>query len=611
MQRIDDALNGPIENALIEKVEEAEDLTNAEANRIYKPEADRGATGTQFKKIVLTPHAQYRMDLRGITLSQIRWALKGFHDHYSREKSRGSFIFRQLESELQFTREIKWVDKASGITLVFVAMSVGGAMGARIITCYRAGEDEDRIDRSECGIFQGWAGDYEDTSNLFKPDSKRVLAMARLADDFPGGIKTFGDPNSGNGTNETLSVPTRDSPAADRDIPNFESTKPENVPHRTNSLPGEEAGNPVNDSNADGGMLTRRTMTGVDKEAWRRQWQSGNRRHRQHGQAKAKARAYYRRNKSKIRAKARIRHNRMKNNGAFKASERMRRRQNRHMISSLMNMVTPETVVAQFLYEKEAAKFAPVTERGGRGGQRQREQLPQEKLQDHREYLRGKGRKKHDALVYYKQKCKPNSRCMKRRERVKEDPKRYERGAPQVVREASVLTAPDIAFTLGEEVSLGYVHDLSPMTGLVTYLMDRNGTETLESMTVEVFLRVAFFLSEADIDAFFDLVDAELGDEAYEFLSHEGVQECAEILGIDPESPEFQARCRDYVGEDLLLNMTVDQLDAIQESMVSDLIDGVGGSPHDSAEDLEDEEDLIDDDENIYGIPDNPYEDTP
>ena len=176
MQRIDDALNGPLEESLIEKVENADDLTNPEASRIYKPEADRGATGTMFKKLVLTPHAQYRMDLRSITIPQIRMTLKGFHDHYSKEKSRGSFAFKALESELQFTREIKWVDVKTGITVVFVAMSLGGEMTARIITCYRAGEDEEAIDRSQCGIFTGWAGDYEDSGHLFKPDAKKVLA---------------------------------------------------------------------------------------------------------------------------------------------------------------------------------------------------------------------------------------------------------------------------------------------------------------------------------------------------------------------------------------------------------------------------------------------------
>lgn len=228
MQRIDDALNGPLEDELIEKVEDAQDLTNTEANKIYKPEADRGATGTQFKKLVLTPHAQYRMDLRGITVPQIRMTLKGFHDHYSKEKSRGTFLFKQLESDLQFTREIKWVDKGTGITLVFVSMNLGGEMAARIITCYRAGEDEGRIERTECGIFTGWAGEYEDSSHLFKPDARRVAAMALRA-------------------------------------MNLEFTKPEDVPHRTLAIPGEEYGIPVNDSNLNGGMLTRRTMTGSEE----------------------------------------------------------------------------------------------------------------------------------------------------------------------------------------------------------------------------------------------------------------------------------------------------------------------------------------------------------
>lgn len=369
---------------------------------------------------------------------------------------------------------------------------------------------------------------------------------------------------------------------------------------RTQGVPGEEYGVPVNDSAADGGTLAPRTMTSMDKEAWRRTWQSGKRRHHLHGQARAKSRAYYRRNKSKIRAKARIRRNRLRHSGAFKASERLRRRQNRHMISSLVERVTPETLTAMYLYEKLGAKFAPVNERGGVDGQKQRHQTPEQKRQDHRDYLRGRGQKKRDAIRYYKQKCKPNSRCMDRREKLKEDPEKYERAAPRVT-SASVLTVPDIAFAMMPNLKLGYVHTISPMTGMVTFFMPEPGATEFRSLPVEVFMRSAVFLTDEDLDAFFELVDAELGPEAYENLDEESVAECARLYGMDPYSDEFFSKCRDHTGLMALDHMTADQLEYLEENLFFEVFEG-SEDPRDLV-DFEDLEEEDEDDDLLYGEP--------
>ena len=130
-------------------------------------------------------------------------------------------------------------------------------------------------------------------------------------------------------------------------------------------------------------------------------------------------------------------------------------------------------------------------------------------------------------------------------------------------RVGSVLTVPDIAFQIGPEMLGGYVHSISPMSGMVTIELDETNVSQLDSIPVELFLRMAVFSSDADIDAFFNLVDAEVGPEAYGDLDPNLVRQCARRYDRDPDSDSFKEDCFGIAGEYDLGSMTANQMDSV------------------------------------------------
>jgi len=338
------------------------------------------------------------------------------------------------------------------------------------------------------------------------------------------------------------------------------------------------------------------------KGSWSGQrWKPGQRQKRQRGKAKQQSRAYYRRNRAKILTKQKRRRSRgsWKNNPNRIRSEKRRQKQNRRRRASLQDQVMcPEclaslyqerlsaaVVLARFL-EGDAPQFAPPLQRGGENGQPQRRQTPNQKLTDKREYRGNRGRAKLRSKRYYHTKCKRNPKCMKRRELYRENPKRYKRRAPKPsAKKASVLTVPDIAFVIGSAQTLGYVHSISSMSGAVNFSLVDPNTSPMDSLPVAVFLRAATLLSDEDTEAFFNLVDVEIGLDAYEDLTEEEFNECARLQGEDPTSDEFKSRCLEVLGDLDFANMDGAQFDVLDSVLwgegdedVRDIEDALDGN---------------------------------
>jgi hypothetical protein len=133
--RIEDKVRQPSERAfLIEKVEDGDDLGNQEAARIYKIEGERGAG--LFREMSLSSHVQFRMDLRGITVPEIRLALQSFSKKLSDLKSTRSPMFDFLTKQLM-TDAVEWTDPKIGLTIVFRS---DGRGSVRLVTTYWKGE---------------------------------------------------------------------------------------------------------------------------------------------------------------------------------------------------------------------------------------------------------------------------------------------------------------------------------------------------------------------------------------------------------------------------------------------------------------------------------------
>jgi hypothetical protein len=117
---------------LASKVEDGEDLSNAEAAKVYDLQVEkcRGVAS----KMALGPHAQYRMDLRSITVNDLRVALEDFAKDYYREKSKESAKFQHFKQLLEQGQKIEYIS-SKGLAVVFLVQNGS----ARIVTTFWKG----------------------------------------------------------------------------------------------------------------------------------------------------------------------------------------------------------------------------------------------------------------------------------------------------------------------------------------------------------------------------------------------------------------------------------------------------------------------------------------
>ena len=206
---------------------------------------------------------------------------------------------------------------------------------------------------------------------------------------------------------------------------------------------------------------------------------------------------------------------------------------------------------------------------------------------------RSKGMARHKRKMYYrKNRNRLKTKAKLYRRKTRNNPafkrsQRMRRTQNRTRRRASVLTVPDIAFLIGPDRYLGYVHSISPMTGMVTIEIDARDVSPLDSLPVALFLRMAVFLTDEDIEAFFTLVDVEVGPEAYADLDEGLVRECARRYDKDPDSDEFKSDCFDLTDEYDLSAMAADQLDALTYSLVHGKLEGGQGRTLEDADNSE------------------------
>lgn len=130
--------NSRLRDELIDDVERGMKLDNAEAAKVYDLEKERG--GGRFKKMSIVPHAQYRMDQRGVTVTELRMALASFSKAWMDSRSRQGYEAKQWESDMARGQPIRWVDPRIKLAIVFQAVRDT----ARIITTYWEGQPDPR-----------------------------------------------------------------------------------------------------------------------------------------------------------------------------------------------------------------------------------------------------------------------------------------------------------------------------------------------------------------------------------------------------------------------------------------------------------------------------------
>jgi hypothetical protein len=143
VERVDDKLNeGYIEQSIIEKVENGEDLDNLESSIVYPRIVEKPLEHNKLiNTIELTSHAQYRMDLRGITTGDIKVSFKNFVRQYYNEKSQNTGQYLTWESAIRIGAPIKFIDKKLGDLVLAFNVRKGNAT---VKTVFFLGEQNPR-----------------------------------------------------------------------------------------------------------------------------------------------------------------------------------------------------------------------------------------------------------------------------------------------------------------------------------------------------------------------------------------------------------------------------------------------------------------------------------
>lgn len=121
----DERLSPQMKQELIEDVEKGRDLSNSDAGRLYKP-VSMTLKNVLFPRLYLTSHAQYRMNLRGVTTNEIKMALSEFDRWYQARMANPDKTKPQdqrIMQSLAYGETVKFEAKRLGLTVVFTVDS--------------------------------------------------------------------------------------------------------------------------------------------------------------------------------------------------------------------------------------------------------------------------------------------------------------------------------------------------------------------------------------------------------------------------------------------------------------------------------------------------------
>jgi hypothetical protein len=552
-----------VQDYLIEKHQNEQSFTPPEEAAIYPEEMDIGKAGSVFYKVLLRTHAMHRMDLRSAKQDDIKQALVGIGNRVLEDRRElrdmGSF-----ESGLRESMRVPGgvrLRAPNGITLYLRILKVDRITNrkGKTITAYKvrvesafwtAGSNPNPVPEDECSHFSAGRVAHKYALKMAPVPGVQTVVTDKSQKNLPTDIDR---------EKQVVLPPGSATPGgAGREIGQFSYNTPDSgsdLKPRTLGLPGEQYGHPSNDTY---NTVSRRTMTAtpaprVDQVL-----------RRMAREAIAKADVVY----PEWYFVPRLGNlSTMPDYG--------------HSDAALPRGKAGEEIAVPDSDDTEGVEKSAYA-RKWTPGKRQRKSRGAEKSKRKRYYQKNKSkikarqkrwRKRNSKKPAYKQWDKKR-RKMNRTRRV-----------------ASILTVPDIAFVVGPEQILGYVRSISPMSGMVTVELDGSNMPQLDSLPVELFMRMAAFLTDKDADAFFDLVDVEIGLMAYGDLNPTMVRDCARRYSRDPDADAFKSDCFDLTDEYDLSSMGANQLDAVTLSIVQTFTESGFGRSREDADNPEISED--------------------
>lgn len=293
---------------LIRAVEENKDLTNEQAALVYKPERERGVP--PFTPLNFTSHAQYRMDLRGITVPDVLKSLSRFRDELLNAKMTGNS--RAME---KFRADPTFNDSEGHRTVVLGPQEDRLNVVSVFPYPYK---DNPRTPPGGCSHTAGYRAPAGELSGYRTyPSEKPTKGIYRSLGDtveHPPGESPKGDrsrarPQSTD-TKENLENHTPGNWAYNAPGPSSDGQK---VPVRTVGKPGEQYGHPYKNN-----ITPRRTEANGEFPPY------SERQKKQRGEAKLYAKKYYLRHRGKIKNRAKIDYLHKRNSPSFKREKKYR-----------------------------------------------------------------------------------------------------------------------------------------------------------------------------------------------------------------------------------------------------------------------------------------------
>lgn len=139
IQRILDVVSNPaLRNTLVQQIEDGTGLHKGEESKVYRPVRDKGPGG-MIENLLFSPHVQYRMDLRGVTIGAVQKslqrALKQLDEWRVKRDKRYDDVLRELRVENRF----RWLDPASNL---FTTVAPNGLRSVEVVTTFWKGKED-------------------------------------------------------------------------------------------------------------------------------------------------------------------------------------------------------------------------------------------------------------------------------------------------------------------------------------------------------------------------------------------------------------------------------------------------------------------------------------
>lgn len=305
-----------LRDTLEDQVEAGKPLSNPDAAKVYDLEVEKGVG--IFKQVRITAHAQYRMDLRGVTVGDIRIALNDFLKKLGDWKSQQAWEYRHYTELLTRGEPVEWVDKRLGDLVVIFATARQGGGVVDIVTTYWKGLNDPKPETcpvrtaysppaAEMSGFRTWVKDptpsKSDTGEgKYK---ERALPSPPWKREKPSGGTVYNTPGESGSSGDGRSIHKDKA--------------------RTQSKPGEDSPHPASPARTTPTRRPEVTADAVEAGMTGPPFPGTNRQKVQRGESYKYDKKKYRQNRSRVVREQQMRYKRLRRNPRFKLDRERRK----------------------------------------------------------------------------------------------------------------------------------------------------------------------------------------------------------------------------------------------------------------------------------------------